>query len=749
MTADSLIIACLTTAWLLPLFGTVAISLLRLRASRLSGLPGVVGVGCVTAAWGLACLAGIVWLATGSSEVGHEVLEQRRLVGDWYTLASFGALKFPLGYAIDSLTIVMFALVTLISTAVHLYSLVYLADERTECYLDHHLHGPKGEPVERPGRFGHFYAALGLFTFAMLGIVLAHGLLQIFVFWELVGFSSYLLIGFYQERWAARQASFKAFLMNRVGDVGFVLGMTILLATCGTLLLFPSHGAPALPETFAAAVDAAQSVPADDFSGTHGMSGPASYTLLVAAGLGLLAGCVGKSAQFPLHTWLVDAMEGPTPVSALVHSATMVAAGVYLAARVVPVLLPEALLVLAYVGITTLLLGASMALVARDLKQVLAHSTISQLGMMLLGIGVGAWEAALFHLVTHAFFKSLLFLGAGSVIYAVHHEQDLDRLGGLRPRLPLTAFTMLIGVLALSGLAVPYVTIFGESLGFSGFHSKDAIVSGTMAFVLKNPQHLLLLVAVILGACLTAAYSLRLWLRLFASETPAHLSMLKIHEGPWPITLPLVVLAVLAAFSALGGEGGWLSSLVQQSAGLMPGFGSGTAGRTFVVQWADPEARHAIHGTAGAITLTAAWLGALIAWAVYGQRIISAADLSRQFGAITHLATARWYFDRLYRMFLVQPVLVLAGHVGRMDKWILDPLIDAGAAFSVRVSAWSRWCDEGIIDKLVDGFGRGVWSSGLSLRKAQTGHIRQYVLLAAAAVVVLFLLLFAWMPGGK
>lgn len=773
MTADSLIITCLMLAWLLPLAGCVVISVLRLKLSRLSAVPGWIGTGSLLVAFCLSLISAGVWLMTSPAETAafqassvsdvaaHETgnLLQRRLVGHWYSLAKFGEIDFPLGYAIDALTVLMFVLVTMISLAVHAYSLVYMADEQTESYQDHHLDHSAGETSERPGRFAHFYAALGLFTFAMLGIVLAHGLLQIFVFWELVGFSSYLLIGFYHERRTARLASMKAFLMNRVGDVGFVLGMTILLATCGTLLLYPVHdlngttasSVPmALPEAFQAAVEkAVPSQAIHDQSNLIATEQGISYALLVAAGLGLLAGCVGKSAQFPLHPWLADAMEGPTPVSALVHSATMVAAGVYLAARIAPLLLPEALLLLAYVGVVTLLLGASMAIVARDLKLVLAHSTISQLGLMLLGIGVGAWEAAIFHLITHAFFKSLLFLGAGSVIHTTHHEQDLEKLGGLRAHLPLTSLTMLIGVIALSGLAIPYVTIFGESLGFSGFHSKDAIVSGTMAFVLKNPHHILLLISVLLGACLTAAYSLRLWFKLFARDTPVDPALQQVQEGPWLMTWPLVVLAFFAAFCALGGEEGFVSTLVEESLSPAPAWFSDSTGEVVSIQWTNASDRHAVHGTAGAMALAAAWLGALIAWALYGLRAISSKDLSHQLTPLVRLASHRWYFDTLYRGFLVLPILNLARHTAWIDRILIDPLIDGCARLSERVSHASQWFDEAMINRFFDNMASSVWASGLSLRKAQTGHIRQYVLLATMAVIVLFLILFAWMPGDR
>ncbi|MGH7129789.1 MAG: proton-conducting transporter membrane subunit, partial [Planctomycetaceae bacterium] len=297
------------------------------------------------------------------------------------------------------------------------------------------------------------------------------------------------------------------------------------------------------------------------------------YWLLVAAGLGIFAGCVGKSAQFPLQTWLPDAMEGPTPVSALVHSATMVAAGVYLAGRFFPMFTPEVLLVIAYVGCITLFLAATIAVVATDIKRVLAYSTISQLGYMMLAIGVGGWGAGLFHLITHAFFKSLMFLASGSVIVACHHEQEMTRMGGLWRKLPITAFTMLVGVIAICGLAVPGVSLpftfwreAGEPIAFSGYHSKDAIVATAMAFMfLNDPMHLLLFFVPLITAGITAFYMFRLWFYTFAGKPRDRQLYDHVHESPWVMTAPLILLAALAAFCAVGGEGGPLFGLLADS----------------------------------------------------------------------------------------------------------------------------------------------------------------------------------------
>ncbi len=329
-----------------------------------------------------------------------------------------------LGVAIDNLSAIMLVVVTLISALVHLFSLGYMKDDI---------------------RYSRYYAYLGFFSFSMLGIVLANNILMMYVFWELVGISSYLLIGHWYEKKSASDAGKKAFIVNRVGDAGFFIGILIIFTQLHTVLF---DGI---------------------FSGIA--SGQLSGTWLTAAGILIFCGAVGKSAQFPLHVWLPDAMEGPTPVSALIHAATMVAAGVYLVARVYPMLTGDALTVIAYIGVVTAFLSATIAVTQNDIKKVLAYSTISQLGYMITGLGVGAFSAGFFHLVTHAAFKAGLFLGSGSVIYAMHHEQDMRQMGGLRRKMPITYWCFVIFSLSISG--IPFT---------SGFLSKDSILGGTLAY---------------------------------------------------------------------------------------------------------------------------------------------------------------------------------------------------------------------------------------------------------------------------
>ncbi|MEX2174552.1 MAG: proton-conducting transporter membrane subunit, partial [Pirellulaceae bacterium] len=420
-----------------------------------------------------------------------------------------------------------------------------------------------------------------LFCFSMLGLVLAGNILMVFVFWELVGICSYFLIGFYIERQSASNAANKAFIVNRVGDFGMIIGLMAIWSSLGTFAFGDVERVDAASQTVVEpgifslvrpGPDHALIVPAGmvadgareqvaaivlDHAGTPGglanaQSEVASripawraegygYWLLVVAGLGIFCGCVGKSAQFPLHVWLPDAMEGPTPVSALVHSATMVAAGVYLVGRFFPVFAPEVLLTIASIGCITMLLGATIAFTAVDIKRVLAYSTISQLGLMMLALGVGGWLGGVLHLITHAFFKSMLFMCSGSVIHAVH-TNDMRKMGGLFNKMPVTAITMLIGCLAIAGVAVPFV------VGFSGHYSKDAILEQAMSFWQTNGNAWsgIFFVMALGGAALTSCYMFRMWFMTFVGQPRDQHAYDHAHESPPLMALPLVILSVFA-----------------------------------------------------------------------------------------------------------------------------------------------------------------------------------------------------------
>jgi len=519
--------------------------------------------------------------------------------GTFWTLGKFGKLELSISYYVDSLTLVMFCMVTLIASCIHFYAMGYMHDELHDI-TDKEVKLANGEPLRRPGRFHRFFQYLSLFCFSMLGLVLAGNIAMVFVFWELVGICSYFLIGFYIERKSASTAANKAFIVNRVGDFGMIIGLMALWAGCGTfafgdidadksgsieqaerglfsLVRSEANGyAVKVPDGMfvASAVnwegevgERARTILTDhqgDVAATRtqlssefpDLKQP-GYWLLIVAGVGIFCGCVGKSAQFPLHVWLPDAMEGPTPVSALVHSATMVAAGVYLVGRFYPVFAPEVLLVIAVIGAITLLMAATIAITAVDIKRVLAYSTVSQLGYMMLALGVGGWLAGLMHLVTHAFFKSLLFMCSGSVIHAVH-TNDMREMGGLLKKMPVTAITMLIGCLAIAGVGVPFV------IGFSGYYSKDAILEQAYSLSLANGGGLATVLFAVAagGAAITSFYMFRMWYMTFVGKPRNQERYDHAHESPAVMYMPLVVLSIFAVAVA------WNTSLIGY--GLIP-----------------------------------------------------------------------------------------------------------------------------------------------------------------------------------
>ena len=496
--------------------------------------------------------------------------------GEWYVLGQFGKIKMSIGYYIDALTICMFCMVTLIASCIHFYATGYMHDELHD-FTDPEVTMSDGSKLTRPGRYHRFFQALSLFCFSMLGLVIAGNIAMTFVFWELVGICSYFLIGFYVERHSASTAANKAFIVNRVGDFGMIIGLMALWGALGTFNYGQIGDDPGLFETLRPAANGHEMiVPA----GMARMGSPEKvkevvlanpgispeeveakinaaaatwvadakekdepipgYWLLIVAGVGIFCGCVGKSAQFPLHVWLPDAMEGPTPVSALVHSATMVAAGVFLVARFYPAFTPEVLLVIAICGTITLFIGATIAITATDIKRVLAYSTISQLGYMMLALGLGGWLAGVMHLITHAFFKSLLFMCSGSVIHAVH-TNEMPQMGGLRKKMPYTAYTMLIGCLAIAGAGIPFV------VGMSGYYSKDAILEQAFSFRQSNPGWGVLFFLIAAGgAAITAFYMFRLWYMTFAGEPRDKARYDHAHESPKSMYVPLIVCAIFA-----------------------------------------------------------------------------------------------------------------------------------------------------------------------------------------------------------
>jgi NADH-quinone oxidoreductase subunit L len=683
--------------------------------------------------------------------------------GTLYYLARFGSLDLSLDYYIDSLTLVMFTMVTFIATCIHLFAMGYMSEELTEEYVDHHAHLSNGHHVHRPGRFYRFFAFLSLFCFSMLGLVLAGNIFQVFIFWELVGICSFLLIGFYTERKSASNAANKAFIMNRVGDFGFLIGLMVLWTFFGTFRfgetvndkgevvqagLFQLLQRDETGNVIRDAESGEVSVGAADAALNPGNTRKTiPYFLLVVAGLGVFAGCVGKSAQFPLQTWLPDAMEGPTPVSALVHSATMVAAGVYLVGRFYPMFVQEVLLTIAYVGCITLFMAATIAIVATDIKKVLAYSTISQLGYMMLGLGVFGWGAGLFHLVTHAFFKSLMFLCSGSVIYGCHHEQEMPKMGGLWRKMPITAFTMLVGVIAISGLAIPGLISLSSVFAFSGFFSKDAVVATSLAFVKANPSHFLLFLMPLLTAGITAFYMFRLWFYTFAGKPRDMHVYDHCHESPLIMTVPLMVLSVLAAFCAVGGEQGPLFLLItgDQPAHVSHGVAAVAGASTLTLP--GHEAVHAVHAEAGTYALIAAASGTLIAWLLYGTTMVNVAEMKRQLSGLHGFLVNKWHFDELYDALFMKPAHIIGKFCTWIDRTIFDGIIHGSAKVMIAVSKWDRLFDESVVDGFVNLLGSSTFAVGRSLRVVQTGRLRQYVMFIVVGVVALFAILFTTFPG--
>jgi NADH-quinone oxidoreductase subunit L len=683
--------------------------------------------------------------------------------GDWYTLYEGGRLKLSIGWYIDSITILMFVVVTFIATCIHVYASGYMHDELHDV-TDHEVTLADGHHLHRPGRFPRFFQALSLFCFSMLGIVIAGNLAMVFVFWELVGICSWFLIGFYYERKSASNAANKAFIVNRVGDFGMLIGLMALWGALGTLhfadtpvaggdghavrpglfsLVRPAATGHAMhvPDGMVefAAAEKVAGTPAADVAGkidTWRSEGFGRWLLFIA-GVGIFCGCVGKSAQFPLFVWLPDAMEGPTPVSALVHSATMVAAGVYLVGRFYPVLTPDVLLVIAYVGAITLFIAATIALVANDIKRVLAYSTVSQLGYMMLALGVGGWVAGLFHLVTHAFFKSLLFLCSGSVIHACH-TNDMRKMGGLAKVMPYTAGTMLVGCLAIIGAGIPFV------IGLSGYYSKDSILAQALSFAQANPRHAILFYAVAGGAALTAFYMFRLWFMTFAGKARDHHVAEHAHESPQVMVMPLLVLAVLAVVAGWTLPGGFgIANLLEQSrpAGTIETATGGFAfGQTLTIPAEYLSHGEPFHATATWTAFATALGGVLLAAAMYVWRVISPAAVAALFRpAYTFLAN-RWYFDELYHGLFVVPAHGLAAVASGIDQGLIDPLLNFLAWATRQVAALDAWIDRTFVDGLVNATASATWSLGHELKRLQTGQLRQYVTFIVAGVVALFVI---------
>ena len=610
-----------------------------------------------------------------------------------FTWLDMGAFSIDLGFLVDNITVIMLLVVSLISTCTHIFSLKYL----------------KGDI-----RYSRYFAYLGLFTFSMNGIVLANNLISMYMFWELVGVSSYLLIGHWFEKESAANAAKKAFLTNRVGDIGFFIGIMILYTAIGSFAF------------------------ADIFTGVA--NGMIAGTALTLAGIGLFMGAMAKSSQFPLHIWLPDAMEGPTPVSALMHAATMVAAGVYLTVRIFPLLTPDALLVVAYIGGFTALFAATIAVTQNDIKKVLAYSTVSQLGYMILAVGTGVYTAAFFHLLTHAMFKANLFYGSGSVIHSMHHAlhekqdhetdaQDMRNMGGFKEKMPITYWSMLMSTLAIAGVPL-----------FSGFLSKDAILAGSLSFAQHHPQHILLPIFGFGAAAITAFYMFRMMFMTFHGKPQMPELIDDIHESPKEMTGPLVLLGTLSVFiwytlpylNPLSSHG-WFTDLVVPIDSSVPG--------NLSAKEIEDGAHHA-HGMAMYISIGVAILGIGLSVLMYLKKILSSENWKNRAGFMYDLSLNKYYFDENYDKYLYQPTIRLAKKIAWIDWELYDKYFINGFG---HMTAWASRVtgkfDYEIIDQImVDGAGRIASRLGILLKKVQTGRLQNYLLYVTAGIIILMII---------
>ncbi|MDG5787297.1 NADH-quinone oxidoreductase subunit L [Evansella sp. AB-P1] len=568
-------------AWLIPVFPLIAFIILLFFGRFLKEKASYVGI----TALALSFILSVIVLI---ERIGGETYS---FVIEWLT---FGESTITMGYEVTPLNAMMLIVVTVVSLLVHVFSKEYMRED---------------------ARIHVFYSYLGLFSFSMLGLVLAPNILQLFIFWELVGLCSFLLVGFWYFKPEAAAAAKKAFLTTRIGDVGLLIGL---------VLLFNATGSFDYADIFAAV-----------------QAGLVNDTMITIIAICIFLGAVGKSAQFPLHVWLPDAMEGPTPVSALIHAATMVAAGVYLVGVMYPLFLASstAMTVVAYTGAITAIFAATIALVNTDIKRILAYSTISQLGFMMLALGTGGYVAGLFHLMTHAFFKALLFLGAGSVIYAVHHRQDIREMGGLWKRMKLTSITFLIGALAIAGI-----------FPLAGFWSKE----GVLAAAWEGGDIFLFTIAVI-TAFMTAFYMFRLF---FTAFTGTFRGDHEPHENTKLMTIPLAVLAFLAIVAGFVNTplGFVLEDFLTQ--GLNVGY------------QAHGELWLAI------LSLAVAIGGIALAWAMYYKGAIAKDAFSSKLPAVHKLLLNKYYMDELYAKVFVQPTVAIGKFLWDIDRNIVDGIVN-------------------------------------------------------------------------
>ncbi|MCH7884253.1 MAG: NADH-quinone oxidoreductase subunit L [Planctomycetes bacterium] len=714
----------------------------------------------------------------GEDSVSRAALTENAFRFHW---ADIGSVPITLGVKLDSLTVAMYFMVTFVAFWIFVFSIGYMSGHSDE--------------VDGQSKYSRFFAYLSLFAFSMLGLVISSNLLFLFIFWELVGLCSYLLIGFYFDKAYASAAAIKAFVTNRVGDFGFLIGLMLVFYQLGTLDLDQ-----------AAAVFAEQAATGSGiFSSDFSLFG---WSLATVMGVGLFCGAMGKSAQFPLHVWLPDAMAGPTPVSALIHAATMVAAGVYLVARVFRLMTPDALMFIALIGCLTLTLMALVAIVQVDIKKCLAYSTLSQLGYMIFGLGCGAWIAALFHLMTHAFFKAMLFLCSGQVIEGCHHEQDMRKMGGLRKKMPVTCWTFFVGVLAISGAGIA-----GTTIGLGGFFSKDEILAvayvrafewddagkhevhdGDAAHALgsthpvtgvrlvsdpvqnahggfaraeargaanahgEDTQHVghddsarasifgtipalpkWMFYLALFTAYVTPFYMMRCWWMTFMGKPRDENVYRHAHESKL-MYVPLAVLAVgtlLASYFlfrpliADAATAATAAPLVLALDGHEHTAAIGAAHRFLTF------------GVGGAFII--AFLAAI---AIYRRGLETPERIRRALAPLHLVLVHKYFFDEVYDVIWVKGCLLLAKVARFIDTWIVDSIFDMLAAATERIAAFSGLIlDKHGVDGVVNGVARSSTDFAGFIRRWQTGRIRHYVIFATGVATVVFL--WIWLAGAS
>lgn len=623
--------------YLVPLFPLIGFLINGLGRKNLSkSLSGIIGSGVILASFIVSLLIFNETRAEGFIATTINLFEFINVAG----------LNIPFAFQVDQLSALFLLVITGVGFLIHVYSTSYMHEEA-------------------PHHYARYFAYLNLFVFSMLLLVLGANYLIMFIGWEGVGLCSYLLIGYWFKNNEYGNAARKAFVMNRIGDLGFLLGLFFIIQQFGSLTY------------------------TEVFSQAEGMF--KGDTIIVVITLLLFVGATGKSAQIPLYTWLPDAMAGPTPVSALIHAATMVTAGIYMIARsnILYTLAPVSQTVVAVVGLATAILAATIALKQNDIKKVLAYSTVSQLGYMFLGLGVGAYTGAVFHVMTHAFFKALLFLGAGSVIHAMHHEQDIRKMGGLAKKLPTTHWTFLAGCIAIAGIPP-----------FSGFFSKDEILVHAFA---ANPVYYVIGLA---GALMTAFYMFRLYAMTFRGTfRGTHEQEHHLHESPWQMTMPLVVLAVLAIVAGFVG----IPELFAADAHKLEHY----LAPVFKASTEIAEAHHVEHSTE--YILLAVSITLIVISILYALNRFSKKPETGEAEGFGKVLANKWYVDELYNSIITKPLNGLG-------------------VFA------NRFIEKSGIDGIVNGVGKSVQWGGRQLRLLQSGQVGSYVLWMVLGILILFVI---------